>query len=162
MADNTTPVALITAGSAGLGAAASKLFSRSGYRVIINYSSNTERAEKLLAELSGDGHKTIKADLATRTDVERLVKDAVAASGRLDVVFSNGGWTAFRDTTRLDDNVFDEDWDRAFVMNVKSHVWLLHAAEAHLAKQDGAFITTASLAGVNGMGSSLVISSIIL
>jgi NAD(P)-dependent dehydrogenase (short-subunit alcohol dehydrogenase family) len=34
------PVALITAGSAGLGAAAARLFCSSGYRVIINYSNN--------------------------------------------------------------------------------------------------------------------------
>ncbi len=161
------PVALITAGSAGLGAATARLFARSGYRVIVNYSNNKERAETLLAELSTSAgtnttedskppHRAIQADLERRSEVERLAREAHAAFGRLDVVFSNGGWTQFRDTTKLSDNVFDEDWDRAFVVNVKSHLWLLHAVEVYLAEHEGAFITTASMAGVSGMGSSLV------
>lgn len=41
-------------------------------------------------------------------------------------------------------------------MNVKSHLWLMHAARKHLDKTEGAFITTASLAGVSHSGSSLV------
>lgn len=162
MNHDTRPVVLITAGSAGLGAAASKLFAKRGYIVIINYNSNHERASRLLAEISVEGgpvHKVIKADLASRNEVERLITEAFIMYGRLDAVFSNCGWTAFRDTSRLSDNVFDEDWDRAFIMNVKSHLWLLHAAEEHLSKQDGAFVTTASLAGVNGMGSSLAYSA---
>ncbi|EFX01517.1 short chain dehydrogenase reductase [Grosmannia clavigera kw1407] len=159
MSSSTELVVLVTAGSAGLGAAAARLFARNGYHVIVNYANNKARADALLAELNGtDGQKThvaIQADLTSRTAVERLAREAQAAFGRLDVVFSNGGWTEFRDTTRLSDNVFDEDWDRAFVMNVKSHIWLLHAAEAALAEHEGAFITTASMAGVSGMGSSL-------
>ncbi|KAL1641347.1 hypothetical protein SLS61_010142 [Didymella pomorum] len=39
--------------------------------------------------------------------------------------------------------------------NVKSHLWLLHAAKAELEKSEGAFITTASIAGVKPTGSSL-------
>lgn len=41
-------------------------------------------------------------------------------------------------------------------MNVKSHLWLMHAARKHLDETEGAFITTASLAGVSHSGSSLV------
>lgn len=161
----TVPVVLITAGSAGLGAATARVFAHNGYRVIINYSNNAVRAETLVGELNAGSasssakHMAIRADLSVRKDVEQLVQDAHAAYGRLDVIFSNGGWTEFRDTTKLSDNAFDEDWDRAFVMNVKSHMWLLHAAEAFLTAQEGAFITTASLAGVKGMGSSLVSES---
>jgi len=76
--------------------------------------------------------------------------------GRLDVVFSNGGWTALRDFQNLDDNVNEEDWDRCFNMNVKSHLWLMHASKKWLEESEGCFITTASLAGVRPSGSSLV------
>ncbi|KAH7325815.1 short chain dehydrogenase reductase [Stachybotrys elegans] len=156
-------VILVTAGSAGLGAEVCRLFARRGYRVVINYSSNTARAAQLCKEINRgqeehDGkpsHMTIQADLAQREDVQRLVQETISAMGRLDVVFSNGGWTRFTDTTSLDDNVNVEDWDRAFTMNVKSHLWLLHASKEHLKKTEGAFITTASVAGVQGMGSSL-------
>jgi NAD(P)-dependent dehydrogenase (short-subunit alcohol dehydrogenase family) len=160
----SAPVVLITAGSAGLGAAAARLFARNSYNVVINYSSDSARAEKLVSELgdiktaetNGNSHLAIKADLASHEEVKRLVSETHQAMGRIDVIFSNGGWSHFRDITRLDDNVFDEDWDRAYAMNVKSHLWLLHAAESHLAKTEGAFITTASVAGMKGTGSSLV------
>ncbi|CAK7236025.1 hypothetical protein SBRCBS47491_009495 [Sporothrix bragantina] len=167
-----SPVVLVTAGSAGLGAAVAKHFAASGFSVIINYFNNETRAKQTLAALdrvSEDSTKTdqrqyrkhtiIRADLEQRCEVERLAHEAYAVQGRLDVIFSNGGWTRFRDTQKLCDNAFDDDWDRAFTANVKSHMWLLHAAETYLAEHDGAFITTASLAGVHGMGSSLAYSA---
>lgn len=52
----------------------------------------------------------------------------------------------------------DEDWDRCFLYNVKAHLWLCHAARDELNKTEGAFITTASLAGVKPSGSSLAYS----
>lgn len=61
-----------------------------------------------------------------------------------------------RDIANLDDNVDEDDWDRCFNMNVKSHLWLFHAAKPHLENTEGVFITTASLAGVKFSGSSLV------
>lgn len=98
----------------------------------------------------------IRADLSKREDIITLVDKSIEAMGRLDVVFSNGGWTALRDFQNLDDNVNEEDWDRCFNMNVKSHLWLMHASKKWLEESEGAFITTASLAGVRSSGSSLV------
>lgn len=156
MASSSTPVILVTAGSAGLGAATARLFAQHGYRVAVNYLTNAQRAEVLCAELGGGGHVAIQADLGSRNDVERLVHEAHAQMGRLDVVFSNGGWTRFSVTTSLDDNAVEADWDHAFAINVKSHLWLLQAARPHLDETEGAFVTTSSIAGVQGMGSSLV------
>ncbi|KAK7418773.1 hypothetical protein QQX98_003791 [Neonectria punicea] len=162
---SSTPVILVTAGTAGLGAAVTRLFARHGFRVVINYNSNVDRAVSLLAELRGANlektadYAAIQADLASLVDVERLVQETYDAMGRIDVIFSNGGWTKFRDTTSIDDNCFEEDWDRAFAINVKSHLWLLRAARQYLEKTEGAFITTSSIAGVRGMGSSLAYSA---
>ncbi|VUC27452.1 unnamed protein product [Clonostachys rosea] len=162
-------VILVTAGSAGLGAAVARLFSRQGYRVVINYNTDSVRAEALIAELSAQRaevaevgeekttsrYVSIQADMSSAPEIQRLVRETYAAMGRIDVVVSNGGWTKVRDTTSIDDNVFEEDWDRAFNMNVKSHLWLLEASKRYLEETEGAFITTASLAGVSGVGSSL-------
>ncbi|KAI8632363.1 short chain dehydrogenase [Xylariaceae sp. FL1651] len=171
MASSFIPVALITAGSAGLGAAAARLFAQNGYRVAVNYSNNAERANKLLEQLPGlsslpkdsstgetKNFIVVKADLGSRDDINRLIRETVEEFGRLDVLFSNGGWTRFRGMTSIDENCYEEDWDRAFNMNVKSHLWLMHAAKQHLDSAEGAFITTASLAGVNHSGSSLAYS----
>ncbi|KAI1399480.1 short chain dehydrogenase [Hypoxylon fuscum] len=161
------PVILVTAGSAGLGAAVARLFAKNGYRIVINYAHNSNRATELIEELSamtsqveisGKSYITIQADLAVRGDVERLVEQTLSAMGRIDVVLSNGGWTRFTDMTSLDDNVSENDWDRAFAMNVKSHLWLLHAARRALDESSGSFITTASIAGMTSSGSSLAYS----
>ncbi|KAK3328903.1 hypothetical protein B0H66DRAFT_571647 [Apodospora peruviana] len=158
-------VALVTAGSAGLGAATARLFARNGIRVAVNYSSNTERAQALVAELrelsiltSAEGrtdYHAVQADLSSREAIGRLVEETVATMGRLDAVFSNGGWTRLRNISDLEENVNEDDWDTCFNMNVKSHLWLMHAAKKHLDESEGAFITTASLAGVKVSGSSL-------
>lgn len=160
-------VALITAGTAGLGAMTARVFAKNGIRVVVNYANNADRARSLVKELqgvstvgSGDAHRidyhAIQADLTKRDDIRRLVEDSVAAMGRLDVVFSNGGWTRMRNINDLEDNVNEEDWDLCFNMNVKSHLWLMHAAKKYLDDTKGAFITTASLAGVKFSGSSMV------
>jgi NAD(P)-dependent dehydrogenase (short-subunit alcohol dehydrogenase family) len=96
-----------------------------------------------------------KADLSSKTDIQRLVETTVRAMGRLDVVFSNGGWTLLINIHDLEDNLDEEDWDRCFNMNVKQHLWLMHAAKPYLEAAEGVFITTASLAGVKVSGSSL-------
>ncbi|TDZ12943.1 3-oxoacyl-[acyl-carrier-protein] reductase FabG [Colletotrichum spinosum] len=164
---STVPTALITAGSAGLGAATATLFARAGFNVAVNFASNQSRAAALCESLSSvsplprDQQKfhPVRADLADKSQLPALVADAVALlGGRLDVVFSNGGWTRVRDISDLDDNLDEEDWDRCFTMNVKSHLFLMKAAREHLEESEGAFITTASLAGVKVSGSSMAYS----
>ncbi|KAK0510169.1 hypothetical protein JMJ35_007563 [Cladonia borealis] len=162
-------VALVTASSAGLGAAAARALASEGMRVVINYSANEQRADDLVKSLAeefssmiqsddetwGLRFHSIQADLGVRADITGLVYETVEVMGRLDVVVSNGGWTRFSNFSDLEDGVEEADWDRCFNMNVKSHLWLIHAAKKHLDETEGAFITTASLAGVIPIGSSL-------
>jgi NAD(P)-dependent dehydrogenase (short-subunit alcohol dehydrogenase family) len=162
-------VALVTASSAGLGAATAKALASSGVRVVVNYFSSPERADSLVKELEQlDSKKStaekaqlprfiaIKADVSQKSELIRLVDESVAAMGRLDLVVSNHGWTRIRNFYNLDENVNESDWDRCFNMNVKSHLFLFHAARKHLEKSGGSFITVASLAGVKPSGSSVV------
>ncbi|KAF8849195.1 NAD(P)-binding protein [Acephala macrosclerotiorum] len=164
-------VALVTASSAGLGAATARALAKSGVRVVINYLSSREKAEKLLDDLNrlqpehgsivsdkGPRFLAIKADVSQRAELSRLIEEAVEAMGRLDLVVSNQGWTKMRNFQDLDDNVEESDWDTCFNMNVKSHLFLFHAARRHLEASGGSFITTASLAGVKPSGSSVAYS----
>ncbi|EXJ59831.1 alcohol dehydrogenase [Cladophialophora yegresii CBS 114405] len=163
-------VALVTASSAGLGAATVKALAPY-FRVVVNYHSRAEKAEQVIREASqippaaADSSPTeeprfhaIKADVSQRSEIERLVSETVATMGRLDVVVSNAGWTRLTNFFDIDQQVNEADWDRCFNVNVKSHLWLLYAAKPHLEKSEaggGAFVTVASLAGVRPSGSSL-------
>ena len=162
-------VALVTASSAGLGAAIAKALVTS-HRVVINYNASPQRAEGVLQELNQiseaagiSSNQTdqpravaIQADVSSAADVRRLVAETVVKMGRLDAVVSNVGWTRIRDFSNLDDNLDEEDWDLCFNANVKSHLRLLQAAREHLDKTEGSFTTVASVAGIKPSGSSLV------
>ncbi|EHY55447.1 hypothetical protein HRR83_008876 [Exophiala dermatitidis] len=167
----TTKVALVTASSAGLGAATVKALA-SHFRVVVNYHSRPEKAEQVIKEASAipatyntsssePRFHAIKADISQRSEIQRLVAETVSKMGRLDVVVSNAGWTRLTNFFDLEQQVNEEDWDRCFNVNVKSHLWLLYAAKPHLEKTaadegvGGAFVTVASLAGVRPSGSSL-------
>jgi NAD(P)-dependent dehydrogenase (short-subunit alcohol dehydrogenase family) len=158
-------VALVTASSAGLGAAIVQALAPH-YRVVVNYFSRQEKAEAVIKAASETKpfyepkeprFHAIKADASSRPALESLVAETVSTMGRLDVVVSNNGWTRLTNFFDLDDQVREEDWDRCFNANVKSHLWLLYAAKPHLEKSEGggAFVTVASLAGVRPSGSSL-------
>ncbi|KAH8121964.1 hypothetical protein ACSS6W_008844 [Trichoderma asperelloides] len=172
-----SPVALITAGSAGLGAATAKAFAAMGLRVAINYSSDESRANALISELEntpsiGFGQRGVKdgpsndkrfvairADVSSRPEVDKLVSTTIQELGQLDIVFSNHGWTKLTNFSNLSENVNEADWDKCWNMNVKSHLWLFNSAKGYLEqssmKGGGCFITTSSVAGVGVMGSSL-------
>lgn len=159
-------VALVTASSAGLGAACVKSLA-SHYRVVVNYYSRKEKADEVISDASSvtptysssekPRFHAIQADVSQRSEIQRLVKETVDTMGRIDVVVSNNGWTRLTNFSNLEEQVNEEDWDRCFNANVKSHLWLLYAAKPHLEKSEGggAFITVASLAGVRPSGSSL-------
>lgn len=168
-------VALVTASSAGLGAATARGLALTGFRTVINNNSNDEKANVLVNEISKatthfvdavandstqqDRCIAIKADMSQPQEIQRLMEETVRAMGRLDVVISNQGWTRMRNFNDLDDNVDETDWDGCFNMNVKSHLWLFHAAQPQLNKTEGCFVSVASLAGVIPSGSSIVCES---
>jgi NAD(P)-dependent dehydrogenase (short-subunit alcohol dehydrogenase family) len=179
MAAPARKVALVTAGSAGLGAAIARVLALElSMSVTINYNSNADRAHALVQELQttwASRHAVeavqapppvfhaIQADICKKSEIIRLVEETTAASGgRLDAVVSNVGWTRMRNFADLEDGVDEEDWDRCFGANVKSHLWLFHAAKKWLEESNGreegaaVFVSTASIAGVKPSGSSLV------
>ncbi|GIZ46183.1 hypothetical protein CKM354_000932100 [Cercospora kikuchii] len=163
---STFALSSVTAGTAGLGAAICRNLAQSGFRLAINYANNGDRAENLIQELtttissntSASGvprYQPFRADVGDRPSVQKLVQDTVTTFGRIDLVVSNAGWTKITNFLNLEEGMVDEDWDKCFVYNVKSHLWSLHAAKAELEKSEGAFITTTSIAGVKPAGSSL-------
>ncbi len=166
-----TKVALVTASSAGLGAATAKGLACVGFSTAINYNSNQHKAEELVSSInqiygqrhgiSSDGYDlphciAIQADMSQKSNIQQLVQQVIDHYGRLDCVVSNQGWTAMRRFEDLDDNMEEEDWNHCYDMNVKSHLFLFHAARPHLARSKGSFTTIASLAGVIPSGSSIV------
>lgn len=85
----TAPVALVTGSTSGIGAAAARRLAHEGYAVIVHSRSSAQAGQALAAELGRAVY--IQADLAVDADRVRLVREAVAAWGRLDVLVNNAG-----------------------------------------------------------------------
>jgi 3-oxoacyl-[acyl-carrier protein] reductase len=84
------PVALVTGGGTGIGAACCRQLSAEGFRVGVHYRSSEEKAKKLAAEL--DGAFTIKADLMDSESLDALIKELKEVAGRVDVLVNNAGY----------------------------------------------------------------------
>jgi NAD(P)-dependent dehydrogenase (short-subunit alcohol dehydrogenase family) len=84
-------VVLITGGSRGIGAATAALAATRGYAVCVNYRSNTDAANAVVAAIVEAGGRAlaIKADVAVEADVVRLFETCDAKLGRLAALVNN-------------------------------------------------------------------------
>jgi NAD(P)-dependent dehydrogenase (short-subunit alcohol dehydrogenase family) len=75
-------VALVTGGSRGIGAASARALADQGANVAISYVASADKAEAVVNELKAKGvqARAFKADQASSTDVDQLVKDVFLAS----------------------------------------------------------------------------------
>jgi 3-oxoacyl-[acyl-carrier protein] reductase len=83
------PVALVTGGGTGIGAACCRALASEGFRVAVHYRSSQEAASKLAAELPDA--LTLRADLLVPAEIEALVADLKERAGRVDVLVNNAG-----------------------------------------------------------------------
>ena len=83
------------------------------------------------------------ADLARAGEPERVVAEAVAALGGLDVLVNNVGVARI---ARFEE-VADEEWDAYWQLNVMSYVRAIRAALPYLRDGEGAIVNVSSTAG---------------
>jgi short-subunit dehydrogenase len=90
----------------------------------------------------------VRADVSIQADCERLVAEAVARFGALDVLVANAGismWSRF-------DEVRDVSiYETLMRVNYLGCVYLTHWALPHLKKTRGQIVAVASLAGLTGV-----------
>ncbi len=139
--------AIITGAGSGFGAAIAKRFAAEGARVVVNDVA-AGAAERVAGEIRSAGGTAAVAigDVSKDADVARLVRSALDAFGRLDVVVNNAG-TTHRNRPMLE--VSEEEFDRVYAVNVKSlYLTARHAVPHFRAAGGGCFVTIASTAGV--------------
>jgi 3-oxoacyl-[acyl-carrier protein] reductase len=144
---------LITGASSGIGAALAKAFAVQGADLALHYNSHEADARALVDTVTRSGGKAhlVKADLSQRGEAKRIVNEAAAALGALDVLINNaGGIGERRPLADLDDKLFDFVYD----LNVRSLLAACAAAVPHFEKRGGGnIINVGSIAGVDGGGS---------
>jgi 3-oxoacyl-[acyl-carrier protein] reductase len=123
--------ALVTAASDGLGRAVARGLAAEGARVAI-CSRQREKIDAVgreIAATKAEVHALV-ADVSRAEDCARVVADAAAALGGLDILFANAGGPRTGQFVDL----ADDDWRAAFDLTLMSVVRLVRAAIPHLEK----------------------------
>jgi 3-oxoacyl-[acyl-carrier protein] reductase len=125
-------VAIVTGASKGIGAAIATQLAAEGAAVVINYASSKSGADRVVAEITGNGGKAIavQANVANQADITRLFAEAKKAYDHVDILVNNAGIYEFAPL----EGITAEHFHKQFDLNVLG--LLLASQEA--AKQFGA------------------------
>ena len=148
-ASSENPVALVTGASRGLGRAIVVGFGRRGYRVLVNYRTDTAEAEQSVRAVEAAGGTAFahQADVRDAKDVAAMVAAAVDRWGRLDTLVCNAAVTENSLVIRLS----DEAWEKVVATTLTGAFHCLQSAGAIMRTQRaGAVILIGSLAGFQG------------
>lgn len=154
---DSLPVALVTGSTSGIGAAIARRLSRDGYAVVLHSRQSAEAGRALAAELGSAVY--VQADLAVDADRVRLVREAAAAWGRLDVLVNNAGISRViphGDLAAATPAV----WHEMHEVNVVAPFRLVAEAQAALSAaaargRPGCVVNVSSHAGVRPKGASI-------
>ena len=143
-------VAVITGSGRGIGAACAARLAAEGAAVVIS-DMDPKTTEETAAKIAGDGGKAkgIAADVTQRESVENLVKGAVDAFGRLDILVCCAG--ILRDN--LIYKMSDEDWDGVIDTHLKGTFYAAREAQKVMVPQKyGRMIFMSSTSALGNRG----------
>lgn len=141
--------ALVTGASRGLGAAMAVALAGAGADVVLHASEHqAEDTAAAIARTSTARTALLTADLADPSAADRLVAEALAAFGHLDIVVNNAGIIRRHPAAEHG----DDDWDEVIAVNLSSVFRLCRGAGKHMIcrKQGGKIINIASLMAFQG------------
>ncbi len=143
-------VVLVTGGSAGLGRATAIACGREGAKVVIADLSEAGAEETLagIRESGADG-RFIKTDVTKADQVEHLIKEIVAAYGRLDCAHNNAGITG---PAFITGQYPVEEWEKTIRINLTGiFLCMRYELEQMTVRGKGAIVNTSSGAGLRGL-----------
>ncbi len=145
-------VAIVTGGSQGIGKEVCLALAKEGAIVAINYldyGNNQELALQVQEEVVSLGNKAmiVSGNVASYEETEKMIKDVVAAFGRIDILINNAGIT--RDALLL--RMKEADFDAVIDVNLKG-TWncMKQVSKIMMKQKQGRIISMASVVGLLG------------
>jgi 3-oxoacyl-[acyl-carrier protein] reductase len=150
----TGKVAIVTGASKGIGAGIAKGLAAEGAAVVVNYASSKEGADRVVAEITGNGGRAlaVQGDVSKAADVERLFAETRRAFGGLDVLVNNAGVFQFEPL----EAVTEQEFHREFNINVLGPILTIQEAVKHFGPDGGSIINISSVASANPVPASVV------
>ena len=153
------PVAVVTGGAGGLGAAICRGLAASGFAVVVGYRNSAAAAGALASSLPGAGHMALQAPVTDSSALQAMAAVISERYGRCDVLVNCAGITRFvphADLDALDDALIDD----ILATNVRGSVAALRALLLLLrvsTHPGGAVvINISSIAARTAMGSNIM------
>jgi 3-oxoacyl-[acyl-carrier protein] reductase len=145
MFDLSGQTALVTGASGGIGGAIARALHSQGAQVMV--AGTRREALSTLAKELGEGSHIGLADLVDPAAVDRLVKDAETAMGRIDILVNSAGITRDALALRID----DESWRVVIEVNLTAAFRLTRATlRGMLRRRHGRVIGVTSVVAVTG------------
>ena len=141
--DFTGRVALVTGGGAGIGRAYCLAFAKAGAAVVVN---DLVNPDDVVNEIKKMGGKAVGAKYSAE-DGDAVVKTAIDAFGRIDIVINNAGILRDKAFTNMDDSL----WDPVMNVHARGTYKVTKAAWPYFLKQKyGRVVNTTSTSGIYG------------
>ena len=148
-------VALVTGGGGGIGSAICRRLAEAGAQVIVNYNSNAQKAEAVMATLAGENHLALQASVTDSAALRQMAAQVRERYGKLDLLVNNAGIT--RPVPHADLDGLEDEWiDRILQTNFRGAFACVRAfKELLMAGDGGTVVNISSVAAVTGIGSNV-------
>ncbi|PTQ99407.1 3-oxoacyl-[acyl-carrier protein] reductase [Mucilaginibacter yixingensis] len=135
-------VAIVTGASKGIGASIAKYFAAEGAKVVVNYASSKEGANKVVREITENGGVAIavQADVSKEADVARLFEETKQAFGSLDILVNNAVAQGYAPIEQISVDSFHQ----SFNVNVLGPILTIQAALKLFGDRGGNIINISS------------------
>jgi NAD(P)-dependent dehydrogenase (short-subunit alcohol dehydrogenase family) len=150
----TNQVALVTGAAQGIGKASAIALAEAGAHVIVA-DIDRAKADATTQTITESQHRavTVQVDVGDLREIDRMVRDALAAFGQIDILLNNAGVTRRADIM----DITEADWDRIHRVNAKGVFFCLQrVAQEMIPRRNGRIINIASIAGKGYVGASNV------
>ncbi len=150
-------VAIVTGASKGIGGGIAIALGAEGARVVVNYASDREGAERVAGTITDNGGEAIavRADVSKAADVVRLFKEVDSAFGRLDVLVNNAGVFRFGALGAIT----EESFHLHYSINVLGAIFTVQEAVKRFGADGGSIINLSSIVASHPVAGVLLYAS---
>ena len=147
-------VALITGSGSGMGRATAFVFAEAGAKVVVS-DVNEKQIDEVANEIISSKGTCLKQalDVTNQENINEAVSNTIKEFGQLDILVNNAGISI---PTTIDDENFEESWDKTFDVLLKGQVNLIRAALPFIRKSYCGRIV--NISSTEGMGATPRIS----
>lgn len=142
-------VSIVTGASDGIGSAIAQRFANEGARVVVNYRSSDEKAQRVVDRIREGGGQAVlaKGDVSSSSDVAHVVAIARETFGDIDVLVNNAGIAADKPFLELT----EDEWDRVMAVNLRGIFLMTRAVLPRMIERGrGRIINMSSIAALVG------------